>query len=41
MITMIPHEQRRKALMMTLISLGLLAAGIAIGLYWVSVYTPK
>jgi hypothetical protein len=38
---MIPQEQRRKALMMTLISFGLLLAGIAIGLYWVSVYAQK
>jgi hypothetical protein len=38
---MIPQEQRRKARMMTLISLGLLATGIAIGLYWMSVYVPK
>lgn len=38
---MIPQEQRRKARMMTLISLGLLLAGIALGLYWMSLYTPK
>jgi hypothetical protein len=38
---MIPQEQRRKALVMTLVSLGLLAGGIAIGLYWVSIYAPK
>lgn len=38
---MIPQEQRRKARMATLVSLGILLAGIAIGLYWVSLYAPK
>jgi hypothetical protein len=38
---MIPKEQRRKAVMMTLISLGLMAVGILLGLYWVSIYAPK
>ncbi len=38
---MIPNEQRRKALMMTLISLGLLLIGIAVGMYWVSIYASK
>ena len=40
-IQMIPQEQRRKALMMTLVSFGLMAIGIALGLYWVSIYMPK
>lgn len=38
---MIPKEQRRKAVLMTLISLGLVAIGISLGLYWLSLYAPK
>jgi hypothetical protein len=38
---MIPKEQRRKAVMMTIISFGLMAIGISLGLYWVSIYAPK
>lgn len=38
---MIPKEQRRKAVMMTIISFGLMAIGIVLGLYWVSIYAPK
>jgi hypothetical protein len=38
---MIPKEQRRKAVMMTLISLGLVAVGVSLGLYWVSIYAPR
>jgi hypothetical protein len=38
---MIPKEQRRKAVLMTLISLGLMAIGISLGLYWVGMYAPK
>jgi len=38
---MIPKEQRRKAVLMTLISLGLMAIGISLGLCWVGMYAPK
>jgi hypothetical protein len=38
---MIPKRAKRQAVVMTLISLGLLAVGIALGLLWVSIYSVK
>lgn len=38
---MIPKHAKRQALVMTLISLGLLAIGIVLGLLWVNIYSVK
>ncbi|BCX03416.1 MAG: hypothetical protein KatS3mg053_1354 [Candidatus Roseilinea sp.] len=38
---MIPKRAKRQAIVMTLISFGLLAIGIALGLLWVSVYSVR
>ncbi len=38
---MIPKRAKRQAVVMTLISFGLLAIGITLGVLWVSIYSVK
>ncbi len=38
---MIPKHARRRALIATLLSFGLLLAGIGLGALWVSIYSVK
>lgn len=38
---MIPKRAKRQAIVMTLISFGLLAIGVALGLLWVNIYSVK
>ncbi|MFN4294253.1 MAG: hypothetical protein ACK4JD_08985 [Thermoflexales bacterium] len=38
---MIPKRAKRQAIVMTLVSFGLLAIGIILGLLWVSAYSVK
>ncbi len=38
---MIPESKKRGAALMTLICFGIVAAGITLGVIWVSMYMPK